>query len=78
MEGYFRLAHHRCLFNDLTEQILIECFGRFIFVENALQFLEFIELLVTFILGELLFPLRAQGADPIVDLGRLCRVVRAV
>ena len=60
------------------EQILIKGFSRLIFIEDALQFPEFIKLLITFVLGEFLFPFRAQGADPIVDLRRLCRVVRAV
>lgn len=78
MEGNFRFAHHDCLFNDLMEQILVEGFCRLIFIEDALQFLEFIKLLVTLVLGEFLFPFRAQCADLVVDLRRLCRVVRAV
>ena len=48
MEGNFRFAHHDCLFNDLMEQILVEGFCRLIFIQDALQFLEFIKLLVTF------------------------------
>ena len=78
MEGYFRPTHYDGLFNNLIEQILVEGFGRFIFIDNALQLLELIKLFVTFVLGDFLFSLRAQGADPIVDLGRLRRVVGAV
>lgn len=78
MEGNFRFAHHDCLFNDLMEQILVEGFCRLIFIQDALQFLEFIKLLVTFVLGKFPFSFRAKGADLIVDLRRLCRIIRAV
>lgn len=61
LEDDFRSAHHDCRFSNLIEQILVKGCCRFVFIEDALQFLEFIELFIALVLGEFLFAFRSHA-----------------